>query len=156
MEPLCDLASLTHSLFQMYSVVLFHLILALCAASSWSCVSDYSIPLSSGSPTVEIPINYCSTALPSEVLQLCVDFEENWECSWIVNDIPIVFDSTLVISSAGTSIDVNVTTVCSGPIHVACAINQNNDVISIEIKECIYFLLYTCNFHVLRFLFLQF
>ena len=49
----------------------------------------------------------------------------------------------LVISKTDTSIVVDVTNVCSVPIKVDCVINQNNDVISVEIKECMYFLLYT-------------
>ena len=130
----------------MYSVVL--LILVFCAASSWSYVPDYSIPLSSGSQTVEVPVNYCSTSLPSGALQFRFEFVEDWKCGWIVNGT--TFNPPLLISNTETSIDVNVTTVCSGPIYVDCVINKNGviDVISIEIKKCIYFLLYTCKFHV--------
>lgn len=128
----------------MCSVVLFHLILALCAASSWSCIPD-SIPLSSGSQTVEIPVS-CNTSWPSEVLQFHFEFGENWGCIWFVNKKQNI-NSPLVISRTETSIDINVTTVHSGPILVECLIKQNGDVISIEIKECIYFL-YTCNFYV--------
>ena len=133
--------------FQMRSVQYIpYLLLALCVASSWSWVPDSSIPLGSGSPTVKIPVD-CNTALPSGIL-LCFDFvEENWGCSWIVNQRP--FNSPLVISKTDTSIVVDVTNVCSVPIQVDCAINQNNDVIYIEIKECMYFLLYTYKFRVL-------
>ena len=124
-------------LFQMCSVVLFHLILAFCAVSSWSFVPDYSIPLSSGSQTVEIhvPVS-CSTSLPSEVLQCRFEFGENWECIWFVNKAQNI-NSPFVISRTETSIDVNVTTAHSGPIVVECLIKQNGDVISIEIKKCI-------------------
>lgn len=125
--------------------MLVHAILALCVASSQSVVPDYPIPLSNGSQTVEISVD-CSMSLPSEDLKFCFEFfEEDWECSWFV----IPFNSSLVNSKTGTSIVIDVTTVCSEPIDVVCAINQNHNVIFIiKIQKCIYFLLYTFKFHV--------
>lgn len=126
--------------------MLVHATLALCVASSWSVVPDYPIPLSNGSQTVEIPVN-CSRSLPSEDLKFRFEFfEEDRECGWFVNGIS--YNSPLVISKTGTSIVIDVTTVCLEPIHVLCVINKNGNVISIKIKECIHFLLYTCKFHV--------